>query len=1003
MASEGLVQIGSLSRRGFLKALGTGAAVGAVGCTDKVTEKIIPFVNPIKEQIPGVAVWYSSTCTECSAGCGIQVRTRDGRAVKIEGNPHSPINRGGLCGLGQSAVQNLYDPDRIRQPLFKDDKGNFVPIDWDQALTLLAEQLKDTKSKKAFITGDYTGSLDQLVDQWSKEFSVNRVSYDALAKNSEAKAAELVFGKYGVPTYSFEKAKVILNFGADFLETWVSPVEYARGWSDARKSDKPNLVVHVEPRLSLTGANADLWLSAKPGTEVRLALAVLKLLLAKGRGAKLSDELRDKIKQLTEHVELVQVADETGIPVEKILLVAQYLNDVDSSLVIAGGTVASSNQGLSLMVVANFINLVLGNLGKTISLAKIRKTNSSLPKLVDLIAKMKKKEVNCLFVHGVNPSYNLPPSFEFDYALKSVEMVISFSSHMDETTAKANLILPSNTNLESWGDATPFAGVYALSQPTMQPVFQTKMFGDSLLLSADMAGKSASFAGHKAFDTYLKANWEKQFGAKGNFARFWLEAVERGGYFEQTQDKSDDINVEAKAFKLDFDANKFKAAGGENAGLVFFPFPSVRSFDGRAANRAWLSEVPDPISQIAWDAWAEISPKSAAKFGLAKGDLVTLRNGLGELSLPLVISPYVHDDIVAVPMGHGHTGFGRFAMAVKGNAMLPLPNDLSELSGSLATFSTKVSVIRARGAADAVNVQGSDDQMGRGIGQTSYLPVASLFAAEHGHDSKNGHHDQHDKHAQHGHHAKQMYEQREHPLYRWGLGVDLAACTGCSACVVACYAENNIAVVGKEVMSQGREMAWLRIERFYDRKDGAKGMPDKSEELTVSFVPAMCQHCESAPCEPVCPVFATYHNDEGLNAMVYNRCVGTRYCANNCPYKQRRFNWFQVEFPEPLNWQLNPDVTPRNMGIMEKCTFCIQRISEGKDRAKDLGRQVLDGEIQPACVQSCPTQALVFGNLNDHSSKIFEIANHERAYKILDHHINTRPAVTYLEDIKYKI
>ena len=277
----------------------------------------------------------------------------------------------------------------------------------------------------------------------------------------------------------------------------------------------------------------------------------------------------------------------------------------------------------------------------------------------------------------------------------------------------------------------------------------------------------------------------------------------------------------------------------------------------------------------------------------------------------------------------------------------------------------------------------------RGAASRSNGPIAGVYRQTKPHNDPHGHAED-----PHHHEPKQMYKQREHPLYRWGMAVDLAACTGCSACVVACYAENNIAVVGKDACSKGRELSWLRIERYYD---------GSAEELQVSFLPMMCQHCGNAPCEPVCPVYATYHNDEGMNVMVYNRCVGTRYCSNNCSYKVRRFNWYEYTLPEPLNWQLNPDVSPRNSGIMEKCTFCIQRISDGKDNAKDLGRPVRDGEIQPACVQSCPTQALAFGNLNDPESKVSKLAKSKRAYKILDHHINTQPAISYLEDRKYKI
>jgi molybdopterin-containing oxidoreductase family iron-sulfur binding subunit len=342
--------------------------------------------------------------------------------------------------------------------------------------------------------------------------------------------------------------------------------------------------------------------------------------------------------------------------------------------------------------------------------------------------------------------------------------------------------------------------------------------------------------------------------------------------------------------------------------------------------------------------------------------------------------------VLAVPIGQGHTSFGRYADAVKGGKVLNMLPAIDEEDGWFSVASTRVDIVKARGAYPLVSVQGSDSQHGRELARTR---VVERGAAGHGSGAHQGEH-----HAGGAHHEpKQMYTQRVHPLYEWGMTVDLAACTGCSSCIIACYAENNIPVVGKKMVEKGREMAWLRIERYID------SAPD--EDLRVNFLPMMCQHCHNAPCEPVCPVFATYHNEEGMNVMVYNRCVGTRYCSNNCSYKVRRFNWVDFEFPEPLNWQLNPMVTKRGMGVMEKCTFCVQRIVEAKDNAKDQGRVVGDGDITPACVQTCPTEALVFGNLNDPDSRVSKMQKDERAYKVLDHHLNTQPAVSYLENIKF--
>ena len=986
---------GSVTRRRFLQILGSTAAVGATGCADKTTQNIFPYVKGEPEQIPGVSVWFSSTCTECSAGCGIQVRTREGRAVKLEGNPDNPINRGGLCALGQASLQSHYDPDRIRQPLKAQKTANeltgatstvFVPISWSEAYSTVSAALKDTSTKKAFVHGEITGALDELVKSWSEAFKVESVSYDVTQPTAVAKAAELVYGTYGIPAYSFDKAEVVLNFGADFLETWVSPCEYARDWATSRKSEKPARVIHVEPRLSLTGANADTWLPAKAGTEVRIAVALIKILLESGRGSRLPSDVLAGLKAITSGINLAEVAEETGVSEEKILVTAERLKEAKRSLVIAGGTAASTSTPLPLLVAANLLNLLLDNVGETINIASMRTPKSSPAKLVSLVDQMNKGEIKALFMYNVNPAFTLPSSFHFDEsALKKVPLVVSFASHLDESAKLADIIIPSSSGLESWGDVRAVPGVYGLVQPTMTSVFDTKSIGDILIGLAEGAGNTAVAQGNKDFYAYLQVSWKKlhdSLGLAGDFHKFWNESVEKGGYFakEPPADKSK-VKTSAQVFALKFDLPK------KGSDLVLYPFFSVKTFDGRAANRPWLQELPDPITSIVWDSWAEIHPETASAHGIEQGDTVIVRNSFGEINVAAYVTTHITRGVIAVPIGQGHRGFGRYAEKVGGGNVLSLiPHLSSEALASsgdaVPLITTDITLLRGLGKADAVNTQGSESQEKRELARTKFIGATAAASAVAEASKKEEHHE-----------VKQMYKQREHPLYDWTLNVDLAACTGCSACVVACYAENNIAVVGKKLCGQGREMSWIRIERYLEG--------ESAEELQVSFLPMMCQHCHNAPCEPVCPVFATYHNEEGLNAMIYNRCVGTRYCSNNCSYKVRRFNWFDIKPPSPLDWQLNPDVTRRSMGVMEKCTFCVQRIVEAKDHAKDEGRLVRDGEVQPACVQSCPTKALTFGNNNDKESRVSALNESERAYKVLDQEINTQPGVTYLERIKY--
>jgi anaerobic selenocysteine-containing dehydrogenase/Fe-S-cluster-containing dehydrogenase component len=998
MASESIVtkigRAGEMSRRDFLKVAGAASAVGAVGCADSPRQEIFPNVKGAPDQVPGVAVWFRSTCTECSAGCGIEVRTREGRAVKVEGSRLNPINEGGLCAIGQASLQDLYDPDRIRQPLKKDKDSSgktiFKPIDWVEAYEKVATALSDKKAKKAFITGEVSGSLSDLIESFCKTHGAIHATYEPLSATTEAKANELVYGEYGIPKYKFADAEVVLNFGADFLETWVSPCEYARGWSQSRKSEKPLRVFHVEPRLSLTGANADTWLKCSPGSETLVALGVMKLVLAE---SKASSEVIDGCKKLVKNLDLDHVAKESGVSRKQMVSVAHYLSDAKASLVLSGGTAGSTANGISLHVVTALLNVVLGNVGKTIDIGLMRKPQTNIKVIEEIIADLSKGDIKLLLVDGSNPAFTLPKGLGFEYAAKNAKLVVSFSSKLDETAQLADLILPSSHSLESWGDQSPYPGISNLIQPSMTPVFNTKSLGDMLIEFALGMNLGDTVGGVKNFREYIQANWKKLHAGQniaGTFEKFWDESVERGGYFINSRSANTARPV-AAAFAVAAESLAIDYTGIEGDSLIIYPFSSIKTFDGRAANKPWLQETPDPMTQVVWDSWAELHPKTAKKFNLAQGDVVTLRNQHGEVNVPVYISEHVHESIVALPLGQGHESFGRYAETVKSANAFALVSPKADTSNtSYALVSSAVAVARSRLSTHLVTVDGSKSQLGREIARTKIIDSAEDL---HAHDSHGG--EGHGSGHGGGHHeVKQMYEQREHPLYKWGMSVDLAACTGCSACVVACYAENNIYTVGKEFARQGRRMAWLRIDRYIEQGE--------NEELTVHFQPMMCQHCGNAPCEPVCPVYATYHNEEGLNSMVYNRCVGTRYCANNCSYKVRRFNWFEYEMPEPLTWQLNPDVVTRSVGVMEKCTFCVQRIIEGKDRAKDHGTMVADGDIQPACVQSCPTEALVFGNLNDPNSRVSKLSHHSRGYKVLDHHLNTQPSVSYLEDIKYR-
>jgi anaerobic selenocysteine-containing dehydrogenase/Fe-S-cluster-containing dehydrogenase component len=1010
-------EVKGVSRRRFLQIVGTAtAATTVVGCADDKAQTLIPRVRSEDGQIPGVPVWFSSTCTECSAGCGIQVKTVDGRAIKIEGNVESPINKGSLCALGQASLQHLYDPDRVREPLKRTfDKNNrpqFVPVSWDEALKATSDALKASKKRNVIVTGEIGDSLASLINEFSKACKVDAITFDPFEPVALARATQKVFGVYGVPRYSFENAECVVNFGAEFLETWVSPCEYAREWSRSRRSEKPFKFIQIESRLSLTGANADKWVRVDLGKEYLVARALLAQVF-QGRKGRTPPQIRSLVEKILKDFTPDQFEKETGVPIKTIVDIASILNECEHSLVLGGGLSANTTHPLPFLVVVHLINVVLGNVGRTVHLDRMRVPRSSVSQLKAAIDDLKSDKVGVLITYDTNPAFTLPSSFEFSYATKRAELSVAFASHLDETAFTADYVLPTNVGLESWGDVKPYAGVKGIVQPVMAPLFDTREVGDLILTLANQVSSSFSTTvPYKTFQELVKARWlsDGTVSQRGkDETKWWIETVEKGGIFSDApRYSSPDFGLSDSIQSLEFTVASLNdvAIKGSEKKLTLLPFASIKSFDGRAANRPWLQELPDPITQIVWDSWVEIHPETAATLGegIAQGTPLTIRNFFGEITAPAYLTEYIAPGVVGVPVGQGHREYGRFAKMVGGGNVIDLlPPVVAESdAGSVAHVATTVAVSRAPGFHSLVVTSGSSSQEDRGLAKTRILDGAPKREGEGAHsdshdDSRSASHDD-SRSASHGadhHEPKQMYEQREHPLYKWGMTVDLAACTGCSACVVACYAENNIPVVGKKLCEQGREMSWIRIERYFD------SVP--SEELRVSFLPMMCQHCNNAPCEPVCPVYATYHNEEGMNVMVYNRCVGTRYCSNNCSYKVRRFNWVDIEFPEPMQLQLNPYVTKRTMGVMEKCSFCMQRISDGKDKAKDLGRAVRDGEIVPACVQSCPTQALTFGNLNDSQSRVSKLSKHDRSYKVLDHHINTQPSVSYLEDVKYKI
>jgi molybdopterin-containing oxidoreductase family iron-sulfur binding subunit len=975
-----------LKRRDFLKLVGViGGGAAVSGCWSEPTDEIIPYVIHPDNVIPGIPNWYASTCTECPAGCGVMIKNMDGRAIKIEGNPESPINSGSLCARGQASLQGQYNPDRFRSPLYKNEVGKLEPISWEAAenkfveiLNKLIEQGK--ASKIVFLTNNISGSLDSLITDWLAAIGGGKhMAYEPISYESLKEANRITFGIDKVPSYNIENADFILSFGADFLETWLSPVGYTKQFSKMHGFDhnKMGKFVYVSPRSSLTGANADSWIQLRPGTEMTLALGLVREIIDLGLS---SVPETGQIRSLVSRYNLETVSEKTDIPADKIEEIAKEFARSKTSLALGGSVSAASDGSTQTLAAINLLNFVAGNIGKTVNFNSSQSIGgvAAYKEIESLVQSMNGGDVELLITYDTNPAYSLPKTLGFDKAIEKVPHVVSFSSYPDETTAFAELVLPDSTSIEKWGDYFPADGIYGLIQPVMNPIFNTKPTGDVILSASAKLGLSSSKLAYKNYLEYLKSSWKKIHGANQPlklFDEFWKESLKNGGYY--TERSASGVALSGEVFSLKFTDPKFENASGD---LYFVTYPSLSLYDGRGANRPWLQELPEPLTTSVWDSWAEVHPDTASSLGISEGDYINLETPNGAIKTQAFVFKGIRPDTIAVAIGQGHTKIGQFGNDKGVNILDILPNKKDELSGAFAWLSTKVDVSKSGDSAKLVKVQHTFSQEDRHIAQSTTLKQA-LHPESHngnGHGKEQGHHEK-----------LNMYPEREYQDNKWGMSIDLSKCVGCGSCVTACNAENNVSFVGKEQVSRGRYMGWIRIERFFEEGD----------DFQTKFIPMLCQHCDNAPCEPVCPVYATYNNYEGLNVMVYNRCVGTRYCANNCSYKVRRFNWYDYKLPEPLHLQLNPDVTVREKGVMEKCTFCSQRIIAAKDKARDENRKIVDGDVKPACVQTCPAEAITFGNMKDHSSEVYAKSLDSRSYHVLEE-LNTLPSINYLKKVE---
>lgn len=929
-----------LDRRQFMKLMSASLALAGLGaCTTQPTEKVVPYVKPPEELVPGEPVYFATAMPMLGTVTGLLVESHVGRPTKVEGNPKHPASLGATDVFAQASVLTMYDPDRSQVVRRVDEI-----LSWDAFQTALGTALEAQAEQGGAGLRILTQTVSsptlaaQIASLVEKYPGARWHQYEPLARDNAVAGARLAFGTDVDIVYRFDLADVVVSLDADFVAAGPGHVRYVHDFAAKRRltggSADMNRLYVVEAAPSNTGAKADERLAVRASEIPGIARAI-----AAGAGAG------------------VAAPAAAGAHAAWIAaLVADLKASGGRSIVLAG-----EQQPPEVHAIAHAINAALGNVGRTVLYiepvaARAEVQRDSLRALVD---EMRAGKVELLLIVGGNPVYDAPADLDFAGALGQVPLRAHLSLFDDETSALCQWHLPEAHYLESWSDGRAFDGTVSIIQPLIAPLYAGRSAHELLAM---VLGQGPQ----KGYDL-VREHWKRQRGATG-FEAFWGKALSEGLV------AGSEAPAKAVALRPGLGGSLPAAAapaGDDVLEIVFRPDPTV--LDGQWANNGWLQELPKPLSKLTWDNAVQLAPRTAEHLAVGNGDVVELALGDARVRGAVWITPGQADGTVAVTLGYGRTRAGRVGNGAGFDAYRLRTAAAPDQASGLVLAKTGDTYLLAC-------TQNHGSLEGRDI-------VRSASLAEYR---------AHPDFAQHVGHAPgpelSMYPPFPYDGYKWGMAVDMNACVGCNACVVACVAENNIAVVGKEQVAIGREMQWLRIDRYFS------GEPEDPE---VAYQPMFCQHCELAPCEVVCPVNATVHDEEGLNVMVYNRCVGTRYCSNNCPYKVRRFNFFRYTnyADESLALQRNPDVTVRSRGVMEKCTYCVQRINHARIAAKKEDRKVRDGEIVTACQQACPAGALVFGDLNDESSRVTKLKAEGRNYSVLGE-LNTMPRTTYLAIVR---
>lgn len=950
------------SRRTLLKFMGATLALAGLTACRRPEEYILPLANGSEDLVPGKPVFYNSVYTLNGISTGVMVETHDGRPTKIEGNALHPHSLGAASAFAQASILGLYDPDRLAQHTHD---GNAVK--WEDFTTAAPTIFQGDGAKLRFLS-QRIGSPTYLrlkTEVLAKFPGAKWVEYEAVSVDSAREGARIAFGRPVQVNYDFSKAQVILALDFDFLGLDASTILNMRQWADGRRvrgrEDGMNRVYAVESQYSITGAMADhrLRMRASDVMAVLEALAVqLGVLPAASRKFPASEKASKFIEVL-----------------------AKDLSANKGKCVLAVGP----RQPAAVHALAQLVNEALGNLGATVTLLPAPEAAGEIGAIKQLAADLNSGSVETLVTLGGNPVYDAPADIAFVEAMSKAKTRIYLGEDANETAAASNWVLQGANYLETWGDGRSFDGTASIQQPMIQPLFDGK---SQIEFLATALGAPATRGYALVRDT-----WKAQLADE----KAWRKAV-HDGIIAGTATAPVTAAVN-KAAVTDAVSRAASGPGEDEIELVFVP--SSHAYDGRFNNNAWLLEAPDPITKITWDNVALLSQATAAKLGLRTAvsqinisdssyaaEFLSIKRSGAEVKIPAVVQPGHADNSITLAMGFGRAKTGQVGEGAGFN-VFPL------LTSDAPAIALGATVAKAAGSIEIASTQDHGTL-------TDALRTRSEIVREVTLDEF-----QKDSHAiqEIAHKVPEfsLYQSPEYTSeYQWGMTVDLNVCTGCNACLVACQSENNIATVGKEQVLHGREMHWIRLDRYYS---------GSVEEAELVYQPMACVHCEDAPCENVCPVAATVHGPEGLNEMVYNRCVGTRYCSNNCPYKVRRFNFFNYhdkrlgwmslgnKAPEIATLQYNPDVTVRMRGIMEKCTYCVQRISHARIQAKTEARSIRDGEVLTACQQTCPTNAITFGNVRDSNSAVSKAKALETNYGVLQE-LNVKPRTTYLGKLR---